>query len=541
MAYRRMEAVDIRKLVTHLRAGDSDRRVSRDLGVGRITVRHYRRWAEQHGLLQGDLPSLEAMQRLLDSSLPKLRAPQNSSLVEGYHDVVVALRREGVEMKAIWHRLSERGFEGSYWAVYRFVKSLEESAPEGTVRVETTPGEEAQVDFVEVGLVLDVKTGRLRKAWGFVMTLSWSRHQYAELVFDQRVATWLGLHVRAFGFFGGSPRRVTTDNLKAAIVKAAWNDPVVNRSYGECAEHYCFLIAPCRPYTPQHKGKVESGVHYMQRNFLAGRSQMQGSPLELDRCNRELRQWCLEEAGTRRHGTTRETPLARFEIEREQLRPLPLTPYDLAEFKQVKLHRDCHVVFDNSYYSAPCRLIGETLWARGGLTTVRLYDANHQCVATHERSGQPGTRLTHPAHLPPYKLAGLMQTRESCLKLAEACGPFTVQMVGEILSHPVLDRLPTAGRLVRLSQRYSPSRLEAACARAISFGDFNFVTVKRILSEELDQQPLTAPAVAMVNNQPRPVVMIFARTPQELTAHLCKPERLSDGKSLEMEGVASWS
>lgn len=528
--------MDIRKLVVHLRAQGSDRRVSRELGMARATVRRYRGWAEQHQLLDGVLPPVEEMQQLLDASLPTLRAPQNASSVEPYGEMVRALRREKVEMKALWQRLRERGFKGSYSAVYRFVKSLEQRAPEGVVRVETAPGEEAQVDFGAVGQLWDAASGQLRQAWAFVMTLSWSRHQYAELVFDQKVATWLGLHVRAFAFFEGCPQRITTDNLKAAIVQAAWNQPVVNRAYAECAEHYGFLIAPCRPRTPQHKGKVESGIHYVQRNFMAGRSWMLSQPLELERGNRELREWCLREAGVRCHGTTREAPLARFETEREMLRPLPATAYDLAEFKQVKLHRDCHVVFDNSYYSAPCRLIGARLWVRGGLTTVRLYDAAHQCVATHERSRQPGSRQTHPDHLPPYKLAGLQQTRESCLELASSCGPCTLRMVSEMLSDPVLERLPTAGRLVRLAASFSATRLEAACARAVSYDDYSYTTVKRILREGLEQQPLPAPEVAPTTTA-QPAFLLYARTAQELTGHLWQP----GPPPQSLEGVAAWN
>ena len=104
------------------------------------------------------------------------------------------------------------------------------------------------------------------------MTLSWSRHQYVEFVFDQKVATWLRCHVNAFAYLGGIPKRVVIDNLKAGITKACWEEPQVQHAYGECAEHYGFLIAPCRPATPQHKGKVEQGgVHYVKRNFLGGR------------------------------------------------------------------------------------------------------------------------------------------------------------------------------------------------------------------------------------------------------------------------------
>ena len=116
----------------------------------------------------------------------------------------------------------------------------------------------------------DRKTGKLRQAYCFVMTLSCSRHQYVEFVFDQKMETWIGCHRRAFESFGGVPREVVVDNLKAAVIKASLDDPILSEPYRKMAHHYGFLIHPCRVGTPQHKGKVENGVHYVQRNFLAG-------------------------------------------------------------------------------------------------------------------------------------------------------------------------------------------------------------------------------------------------------------------------------
>jgi hypothetical protein len=345
------------------------------------------------------------------------------------------------------------------------------------------------------------------KVYAFVMTLAWSRHQYVEFVTDQKVTTWLGLHVRAFAFFGGAPRRVTCDNLKAAIVRAAWNDPDVNRDYGECAEHYGFRIAPCRPYTPQHKGKVERGVGYVQGNFWAGRGLT-----DLEVANRAVRHWCLHEAGQRVHGTTRELPLKRFaQTEQKRLLPLPPVAFDMAVSKEVKLHRDCYVVFDGSYYSAPFRLVHQKLRVRAGVSTVRLYDTDHHLVATHERAQQPGERHTHPDHLPKEKLPGLYQTPEDCRDKAAGIGSATLELVEAWLADPVLDRLRTAGRLVRLVERYPSARVEAACARALRFGDPCYATVKRILQEGLDQEPEPTPAA------PAPVsAFLFARNAEDL-------------------------
>ena len=246
--------MDIRELLRHIQASSSDRRVHRETGVHRLTVKRYREWAAERGLLAGPLPPIEELQALIEATLPNQRPPQNVSSVEPYQDIVEKLQKEGVEIAAIRERLKERGYTGSYSAVYRFVRKLDPRLPEATVRVERKPGEEGQADFGYAGRMIDPETGELRKTWAFVLTLSWSRHQYVEFVFDQKLGTWLLLHCHAFEWLGGVPERLVIDNLKAAIIRACWDDPEAQYSYRECAEHYGFLISPCRPRTPEHKG-----------------------------------------------------------------------------------------------------------------------------------------------------------------------------------------------------------------------------------------------------------------------------------------------
>jgi hypothetical protein len=273
---------------------------------------------------------------------------------------------------------------------------------------------------------------------------------YVELVFDQQLPTWLAGHQRAFEFFGGVPKRLVIDNLNPAILRAYVQDQdaQVQRTYGECAEHYGFLIDPCLPAKPQHKGKVErSGVAYVQTSFMP----LLPAGTTLPEANRRLRQWLLTTAGLREHGTTHARPLKRFEeVERPALLPLPATPYDPAVWKQVKLHRDGHVVFEKSFYSAPSRLVAQTLWLRAGLAEIRLFSSSWELVATHPRAEQPGQRTTHPDHLPPHKVRGLTATRESSQAEAEAIGPTTAQVVAELLADRPVDRLRTALRVLAL-------------------------------------------------------------------------------------------
>jgi len=505
--------MDIRELLTQIRANASDRQIHRDTGVARRTIKRYREWAQEQGLLEGDWPPLDELVGLFNQTLPVPTPPQNTSSVEPYRVMVKQLVDQNVEIAAQYQRLQERGYSGSYSAVYRFVRTLKPKKNknrEATVRVERKPGEEAQVDFGYAGRMTDPETGELRRAWCFVMTLSWSRHQYVEFVFNQKVETWLRLHRNAFEFFGGVPGRVVPDNLKAAIIKACWDDPVVQESYRECARHYGFRIAPCRPYTPEHKGKVEQGgVHYVVRNFMGGREAAQ-----ISRNNREVLEWCNTTAGLRMHGTTKEKPVLRFEqTEKGQLKPLPHTPYDLAVWKQLKLGRDCYVEFDHAYYSAPHRLIGQQLWVCGGIQQVRIYDPGRQLVATHERALRPGERKTHPDHLPPEKIAGLFLDRDTCLATAQEMGPNTLQVVQTLLDDPIVDRLYTVGRLLKLRQKYGLERLEAACQRALAFDDPAYKTIQHILKEGLENQPL--PVLF-----PAPIATTFARSSEELVGHL---------------------
>ena len=502
--------MDIRELLRHIQAEASDRAVQRATGAHRRTIQRYRAWAATQDLLARPLPPVDELQRLIDQTLELPPPPQVVSSVEPYRTLVSQLRAEGTEVAAIWHRIKERGFQGSYAAVYRFVRTLDAHHPDVTMRVERAPGEEAQVDFGAAGRLLDPTTGALRKAWAFVMTLAWSRHQYVEFVFDQQVGTWLVLHRHAFEFFGGVPQRLVIDNLKAGITRASWDDPQVQHAYRECAEHYGFLIAPCRPRTPQHKGKVEQGgVHYVTRNFLAGRS-----ATTLTQANQEVRQWCLTTAGQRIHGTTRAQPIVRFQqTEQAQLRPLPQAPYDLAIWKVVMLYRDCYLTFDNAYYSAPFRLVGQRLRVCGGSREVRIYTLAYELVATHPRAEQPGARQTHPDHLPPDKLPGLLLGRPAALAAATDIGPATRQVVQHLLDDPVVDRLPTVQRLLRLRERFGDAALDAACARALHFADPTYTTIKRVLVEGHAAEPV--PEVP-----PAPPAQTFIRTAGELLGHL---------------------
>lgn len=496
--------LDVQEILRRIRAGESDRAVARDLGLARKTVARYRRKAQEKDWPLA-LSSSELARRLAEDAPPPPSATPFKAAP--HREVIESLREAGVEMRAIYQRLcDDYGFTGSYSALYRYVRHLEGAGdPEAFVRMETLAGEEAQVDFGYAGKLVDPATGKARKSWVFVMTLSCSRHHYSTLVFDQRVSTWLRCHREAFEWFGGVPKRLVIDNLKAAITKACHTDPIVQRSYREFAEHYGFLIAPCRPRTPRHKGKVESGVHYVKRNFLAGRQFR-----DIVDANQRLLEWITKVAGQRLHGTTRRKPLEVFEqSESEHLMLLPASSYDMGTWKRLKLHRDCHVVLDGAYYSAPHRLVGQTLWVRSNEQQVMVFH-DYERIATH-RWGPPGTRRTIESHYPPHKLAVLRATPQACRARAVQIGPATLEIVTAYLDDCVVDHRHAARGLLRLGDHHGDKRLEAACQRALCFGDTTVSTVRRILQKGLDREPL--PEQAVICTKPH---YTFARPGSEI-------------------------
>jgi hypothetical protein len=373
--------------------------------------------------------------------------------------------------------------------MHRFLCQLVSTQlPDVPLRLAFKPADAVQVDFGSGPLITDVYTGEIFKTWFFVMTLCWSRHQYAEFVRDQTVATWLGCHRRAFESFSGVPSRAIIDNAKCAITKACVYEPDVQRAYAECAEGYGFKIDPCPPRDPQKKGIVEAGVKYIKGSFLPLREFR-----DLDDANRQLQAWVMNEAGNRIHGTTREAPLKRFvEVEKGLLIALPSVPPELASWAKVLVHRDAHVQYETNYYSVPFRLIGCNLWLRATDTMVTVY-REHEAVASHVRLMGKGLRHTVTDHMPPEAQAWQMQDTQWCLNTALQIGPACHAMVHAMFSDHVLIKMRAVQGVLRLKQKYGAIRLEAACSRANHFGTPGYQVVKSILAKGLDQlTPLLA-------------------------------------------------
>ncbi|WP_275761190.1 IS21 family transposase [Ralstonia pseudosolanacearum] len=472
-----------RHALVRLRAGDTVREIARSGLMGRDRLGALRALAEQQGWLTPDaeLPDDATLAAALGT--PK-RAASTISSVEPLREVVQHWFDAGVQGRAIHAALQrEHGYTGSYSSVVRMLQRLRAARPpEVTVRLSFAPGEAAQVDF-GAGPVLRHPDGRDRRTWAFVMTLAHSRHQYVEFVWDQTVATWLGCHRRALEWFGAVPTRIIVDNAKCAIIKACSHDPLVQRAYAECAEGYGFRIEACPPHDPQKKGIVESGVKYLKANFLPTRRFR-----DLADLNAQARAWVMNEAGRRDHGTTRQQPLALFELERALMQPLPAVAPDLGSWHRVSVHRDCHVQFDRGLYSVPFTLVGKVLWLRATDGTVALFE-DYRHIHTHARVQRPGERRTVADHMPPQARSFFAHDRHWCVQQAGKVGPRCAELIETLLSDRISERLRAAQGVLQLDRRFGRERLEAACARALDHGSPHYRTVKTILATGADQQP----------------------------------------------------
>lgn len=482
MSNRRFEVFHYRQALLRMRQGESDRAIHKAGLMGRQKAAELRLLAEPTGWLDAasPLPDDAAIEALFNK---KKGGSGPTSSLEPHRERVKNWIEEGVSGVVMLRVLRQsHGYGGSYSSLQRLVRQISDTTPRVTTVLDFAPGEAAQVDFGKGPPLIDTDTGEIIKSWFFVMVLAWSRHQYAELVTDQTVETWLGCHRRSFEHFNGVPAKVIIDNPKCAITRACYYDPLVQRAYADFAEGYGFMISPCPVADPQKKGIVESGVKFAKNNFMPLRDFR--DPVD---ANVQLMRWVMTEAGTRIHGTTRVAPLTRFaETEQALLRALPATPPEVARWAKAKVHADCHIQVDKRRYSAPYTLVGKTLDVRLSETTVRLYH-EHEMRAVHPHLTHPGQRSTLDEHLPPEHVAFKMRTPVWCQKEADRIGPYVARFIERQFENGVIDNLRSAQGVLALKKTYGAVRLDAACRRALAFENLTYRTVNTILKQGLDQ------------------------------------------------------
>jgi transposase len=411
--------------------------------------------------------------------------------LDPFAEVIEAKVLQGLSAMQIYQDLSQvTGFDASYPTVQRRVRELRHREPEVYCRMRYVPGEEAQVDFGELGRL--AVEGKLRKVYLFVMTLCWSRYAYYELVTDQRVPTFLGVIRNAFEFFGGVPQRIKPDNLRSAVLIDRLGQRYYQEDFFHFAQHYGTVPEAARPRTPTDKGRTERDIGYAKGNWWRGR-QWAG----LTGACADLARWRDEVANVRVHGTTRRQPAELFAEERPHLRPLPPERYELAEWGLYQVRKDCHIHVQRNYYSVPHRLVGTKVLVRLAEETLTVF-ADDAEVACHPRARGEGVDVTDPSHYPPTKRVSSHEIHRRRLLAVRAAGPHSARLLHELRGGRWVfgDQL---ARLAQLVEEYGAEAFERACERALFFGATDgAVRIQRIL--EGGHQKLPLPGKTAVSN-----------------------------------------
>lgn len=405
------------------------------------------------------------------------------SILDEHKDFIIENLEKGLSGSRIHDELLSKGVKVSYSNVRHYISKIK-ARTDICVRFVSKPAEEAQVDFGYAGLQFDPK-GKRRKAWVFNMRLSYSRLDYYEIVFDQSVETFINCHINAFAFFGGVPRCVKIDNLKAAVLNANFYEPVFQSLYKSFAEYCGFKPLPCRVRKPQEKGKVESGIKFIKNNFLKGRDF--GTYCEM---KSSLDLWLKIKCNNRVHGTTRKIPAEHFEAEEKSLLlALPKNPFSIPTVSTRAVYRDCHVYIDYNYYSVPYEYVGKNVDINIANKIVKI-SFNGKQVAVHEMAKGRGEFKTNEHHYPRYKyIAGTDYQKLYQNKMAKI-GEYAEELFLKLLKEQKNSWHQSVKGILSLKKHYADEVVNLACKRALYYGATQYRRVKNICSNGLYTLPL---------------------------------------------------
>jgi len=454
--------------------GWSERRIARELGINRRTVNRYGS--------KCTIPTPGSV----EAAEPKCTIPTagksrgRQSQCEPFAQSIGAKVEVGLSGQRIYQDLVEEiGFTGSYEAVKRFVGKLRKRQPVRVWRMESQPGEEMQVDFGLGAPIEDGPGGKSRRSWVLRAVLSCSRKGYSEAVVRQDTETFLRALENAVRFFGGVPLMLNLDNLKAAVLKADWFDPEMNPKLADFCRHYGMHVVPCRPWTPQHKGKVERGVGYVRNNALKGRRFK-----SLAEENLHLQRWESGVADNRIHGTTCKQVAACFELERPHLQALPSSLFPCYQEARRNVHRDSYVEVQKSFYEAPPEFIGRQVWVRWDSRCVRIYNERMEQVQIHTRiePGKFSRCLGAGGFSTPVRISCKYWVSRAAV-LGDQCGQWAQSAVDTRGPESLRSIMALCG----LIKKHSAAALDAACGKALKSGTRRIKDIKRLIGEQSTQ------------------------------------------------------
>jgi transposase len=468
-------------IITLYRKGYSKSHIAREVGADRKTVRKV-------------ISNYESGKEILEKK-------PHPSFWDTHESTIKFGLSKGLSIMRIFQDLQAiTEITGSYSGLRDYVRKTFPDKKNAYMVLNAAPGEEAQVDYGYIGTIL--VGGKYRKAWVFVMTLSHSRYLYAEISFNQSVQSFIQSHVNAFRFFGGVPRLVKIDNLKAGVVEVDFYEPIIQRTYAEFASHYGFLPFPCQVRVARQKGKVERGVGYVKNNCFKAREF-----ISVDDAKSFLLNWLETVANVRKHGTTQKIPRDVFDnVEKSALLPLPDTDFIFSKSQEVTGHFDCHISYGGNYYSIPHAYVGMSLKAIEINNLLKIYYKDKEIALHTVHRDTKGNHYTDKNHYPKSKNISssdlLSSYKLKMNEIGEGAAEFCRRYEKGAKENSRFHR--TLAGIVSLKKKYSAAVVDQACRRACYYGNISYMAVKKICEAGYESLPL--PDTATPSDQTQGVI-----------------------------------
>ncbi len=488
----------IRLAQPHLRL--SQEKIAASCNVSKGTVNKVLKAAKEHQL-SWPLSRSYTDQMIEGILFPdkKHRTVESERREPDYEYIRKELLRNGVNKKLLWTEYLEdcrlSGDRPLMYSQFCYYIQQDEQKRRASMHIDRKPGEQIEVDWAGApAKITDPDTGEIVNAYIFVGVLTYSQYPYVEAFLDEKQASWINAHVHMYDYFGGVSRILVPDNCKTAVVhNRKWNDQQINAVYHEMAEHYNTAIIPARVRAPKDKPVAEGSVGVISTWITAAlRNEQFFSLAELNAAIRVKLAEFANRPFQKKEGS-------RYEIFRDEelplLAPLPATPYELAEWKQATVQYNYHISVDGMLYSVPYEYIKHKVDVRITGTTIEIF-YNQNRIASHRKLyGRKGQYSTITEHMPADHQEYLEWNGDRFRRWASQIGPYTREAVNAILTSQRVEQQSyrSCMGVLKMAERYSPERLEAACKKALSFtASPSYKSIKNILATGQDRSRSTA-------------------------------------------------
>jgi transposase len=494
MANNQIEMRKIKQLFKLYTEGVSKRQISSQLGIARNTVAKYIAFFERYKLTNYEVSAMTL--RELDSlfkSGQKKKSSQQKTLEHYFPYFDLELRKTGVTKQLLWEEYISKHPAGFKLTQFRYLyrEWCKEVSP--VMNFTHKAGDKLFIDFTGKKLtIVDEHTGEIQELEVFVCVLGSSQFTYVEACESQKKEDFIRCIENSLWYYGGVPKALVTDSLRAAVTKSSRYEPLVNETFADFAEYYQTAVLPTRAYKPRDKAIVENAVRIIYtRVFAPLRNQTFHSKSALNKAILILLQQ-HNKMPFRGRDYSRHSLFE--EVEKHTLGALPIKRYELKQYAKGTVHKNSHIYLnkDKHYYSVPYKNIGSKVKIIYSDSLIEIYH-KHTCIALHPRNKKKYGYTTTKEHMPSHHRFVSEWSPEKFITWAAVIGPECQAYIIKILDkkqHPEQSYKSCLG-ILHLTKKVGNVRLNNACRRALDYGAYNYNMIQRILDKGWDaiQEP----------------------------------------------------